>query len=480
METKTANGKLQITLAKFRKAVKFANTASTEGLSDAARLERAVYIDYLTALLHQERSNLDLAIHFYARSLIGLQVYNAGREKRGEKTAVALSEAVETGLRYVLYTSHTVSERSLNLHAFAVEQVTTAGTEDAKSDQAWRDLILSVDSNALKTSEHQTADQGADETSETLVSQISWAGRNADLKQSSLAASISSALTGRAAASRSHGASDAYDGVIAAWTTTLTTLEQLLDAEEDQEAAQDLELIKAYARFESVQDYLSRDKVLLKTVPPKDGVLLLDQTLSRLAEAMKLPGLSDEQAQLLSFQQQGAKAERCVLLSDVHGISLAGIALLNKAMTYLSSTDQDASSSKAVSGEQQAQAQRLADLQGRLHRQVAEHTLALSGDANETGIVLDPSSWYTGTAKQLAHSDARTLVARSVGAKPIVLDVAWNYLSGAWAEEPAPSKQEPVQGAHQAMDVDEPVAKQAQQTPTTSAKKGLFGSIFGR
>ncbi|ORY81936.1 hypothetical protein BCR37DRAFT_379840 [Protomyces lactucae-debilis] len=484
METKTAAGPHQVVLAKFRKAIKFAATTTTEtnNVSALEKLERAVYVDYLTALLQQERSNLDLAIHFYARALVGLQVYNTAQQRQKNNAAVALTEAVETGLRYVLYTSQTVSERSLNLHAFAIEQVTTAVTEDAQADQTWRQLILSVDSEALTPTGTATCGDGTNDTSDTLVSQISWAGRTATLKQSHLAASISTALSGRATASRSRDSTDALDTVIAAWTSTLETLQPLLDAEEDQDAAQDLELIKAYAQFESGQDYLARDKRLITTLPAREGILVLDQTIARLTQAAGLPGVSKEQASLVSLQQTSAKAERCVLLSDVHGVSLAGIALLNKAITYLTNNRQDGNSDPHVTSEQQTQGSRLQALQQRLHRHIAEHTLALSGDAaTDSGTVLDPAAWYTGTAKQLAKTDAKSLVAKSAGAKPIVLDIAWNYLSGAVEAGDATIQSTTAVRKEEPMEVDGAAAESEEQsTPGKSAKKGLFGSIFGR
>lgn len=422
---KASNGKPQVTLNKLRKACKYAKQLVDTQASGPAdeRLQVTLFLDYLLASLAQERGSYDVAILHYSRALIALQNQRS-----------TLMESVETGLRFTIY-QNGAEERSINLQKYALEQVVNDDSQDE-----WRTLLDEVDPKSLKEEKH-----------EELINSIQWASRSAHLKDPDLAAAISTARSGGANLTAESSPND-YDTVLAAWATGSAIVNTLLEKEEDQNAAQELELTKAWLSYYSSLDRIARDKALIKTVSAREGVLLSDAINRVYTQVLALPGLEVSQRQEIESQRREARGERCVLLAHIQGPSLEAVALVNRALSYY-----DASSPRRPA------------IVTLLNQTVARYTLSSSKHTS-----VSSKKWFSGDVKQVGLLDPKRLMSRSVTMKPVVFDIAWNYIT---------AEQAPNTYAKQAVKVVQDTAKEVlvkeKQIETNVSKKGLFGGLFG-
>lgn len=420
MHNKALNEKTQAILNRLRKASKHATDllALLEKESDDNRLQGVIYQDYIMALLNQERGAYNVAVLHYSRALIALQNRNS-----------SLIEPVEGGLRFSIYQSG-AEERSINLQKYALSQVTTQ-----KSQEEWRDLVHKVDPASLK-----------EEKSDEMITSIEWAGRSAHLTNPELASSISTAVSSKAAL-MDYSPSNKYDGILAAWNSASIILDSLLESEEDQGLAQDLELIKAWLTYHTLKDRIARDQALSRSISAREGVLLCDGILRTYHQILALPGLNAQNQTSAEEQRQETKAERCLLLAHSYGTSLEALALINRALEYY--------------GDHSAHRSRVQNL---LNKKNAQY--ALSSNKKSW---LSSDSWFTGDIKQVGSTDPAELRQKSVSLKPVVFDIAWNYIFGP-AIEAMPYTTGSV-AASQGPELSE--------QKSAGAKKGFFGGIFG-
>lgn len=427
MLNKVAGGKTQKTLNKLRKACKYAKQLEEESRATSEtreRLQATLFLDYLLASLAQERGSFAVAILRYSRALLALQ------NQRSD-----LISSVETGLRFSIY-QNGVEERSINLQRYALKQIA-----NDPSQAEWRALIDDVDPKSLK-----------EEKNEEMINSIQWASRSAQLSNSELAAAISTAVSGRAGLTTNSGPND-YDSVLAAWATALAIIQSSLDKEEDQDAAQELELIKAWTSYYSLLDHIERDKVLLKTVPSREGVLLCDAINKIYTQILALPGLYQaEQQTTIESQRREMRGERCILLAATHGSSLESIALINRALTYF-----------------EASSLRRAEIATLLNQSVARFTLA----SDKRIGVASAKKWFSGDVKQLGRLDPKRLMVKSVTMKPVVFDIAWNYISAEQTSKSV-SQQAPRVAQEATNDVS-----QGKPIESNAPRRGLFGGLFG-
>jgi hypothetical protein len=431
MQNKSLNGKAQITLNKLRKACRHARTLVDTYASGSPeeRLQVSIYHDYLVASLGQERGAYDTAITHYSRALVALQ-----------NRSSSLMEPVETGLRFSIYQSGT-EERSVNLQKFALAQLSSDS-----SHSEWRSLVETVNPQSLK-----------DEKAEEMITSIQWAQRSAQLRLPELATSISTAVSGRAALKAPTSPND-FDSILSAWSTASTTLASLLEKEEDQDLSQDLELIKAWVSYHSSMDRIARDKSLIPTVPTKEGILLCDSVNRTYTQVLALPGLDAAQEKAINISRREMRGERCILLADTHGTSLEAIALLDRALVYY-----------------EPSSPRRPQVVALLNKANAQYTLSSNKQAR-----FDSQQWFSGDVKQLGQLDPRDLLTKSVSMKPVVFDIAWNYIvaeQNNGGREPVVQKSTPLlDQISDKMDIDgvKDVVSKA-STP----KKGIFGGLFG-
>lgn len=430
MQNKSLNGKTQITLNKLRKACKHAEAlVESHGVSSAEeRLQATVYHDYLLANLAQERGSYDVAILHHSRALVALQNQSS-----------PLLGSVETGLRFSIYQSG-AEERSINLQKFALEQITAD-----ESQSEWRALVDSVNPGSLK-----------EEKSEEMITSIQWASRSAHLTNPDLATSISSAVSGRSSLTSTTTPND-FDAILASWSAASTTLDQLLEKEEDQNLAQDLELTKAWLQYHASRNRIARDTSLIKTVSAREGVLLSDAIIRTYSQVLALPGLSSAQESDLHAEQRRVRGERCVLLAETYGSSLEAIALVNRALTYFDKADP-----------------RRKSLVHLLNQKTARYTLLA-----KRPVRVIPTTWFTGDVKQIGSIDPSDLMKRSVTMKPVVFDIAWNYIA---AQQQGVGQVREGHGSSEEENVDRNLEGNVVSTPQQQQqqpKKGIFGGLFG-
>ncbi|CCG83190.1 putative Signal recognition particle [Taphrina deformans PYCC 5710] len=379
MQNKSLNGKNQLTLNKLRKACKHAQDLVSSYVSGSPeeRLQVSIYHDYLAASLSQERGAYDVAITHYSRALVALQNQSS-----------SLMEPVETGLRFSIYQSGT-EERSVNLQKFALAQLSS---DDSHS--VWRSLVETVNPQTLK-----------DEKAEEMITSIQWAQRSAHLRNPELATSISTAVSARAALSAPTSPND-FDSILSAWSAASTTLTSLLDKEEDQNLSQDLELIKAWCSYHSSVDRIARDKALIPTVPSKEGILLCDSVNKTYTQVLALPGLDSAQEKEINTSRREIRGERCILLANTHGTSLEAIALLDRALVYY-----------------EPSSPRRPQVVALLNKANAQYTLSTNKHAR-----FSAQKWFSGDVKRLGQVSPQDLLTKSVSMKPVVFDIAWNYI----------------------------------------------------
>lgn len=431
MQNKSVNGKTQFTLNKLRKAVKHARELVELSSEESAeqRLQATIYSDFLQASLSQERGAYDAAITHHSRALVSLQNQSS-----------PLMEAVETGLRFSIYQSG-AEERSINLQKFALNRLSGDDSHDG-----WRSLVNEVSPTSLQ-----------EEKGEEMITSIEWADRSAQLRHPELAASISTAVSGRSALTDASSPND-FDAILAAWSTATTILAGLLEREEDQNFAQDLELIKAWVSYHASTDRIARDKALIVTVPTKEGILLCDAINRTYSQVLALPGLQASQEQALNAQRREVRGERCILLAETHGSSLEAIALVNRALTYY-----------------EPHSARRPEVVRLLNQTNARYTLQ-----SDKGARFKAGKWYHGDVKQLGRLDPEDLLTRSVTMKPVVFDIAWNYIVAQQQTE-THGQSKPasvVQSLADKMDIDPPTMGPS-ETGGNTQKKGLFGGLFG-
>lgn len=422
---KTSNDRHQITLNKLRKACKYAKHLADQETSSSPedRLQITSYQDVLLGTLAQERGSFDLAILHHSRALLALQNQQS-----------ALMEIVETGLRFSIYQSG-AEERSINLQKYALDV-----TKDSAQDD-WRALLHEVDPKSLM-----------EEKGEEMVTSIQWASRSAQLKNSDLASAISTAVSGRSGLSVTASPND-FDTVLAAWASGATILNTLLEKEEDQDAAQELELTKAWLSYHSSLDRITRDKALINTVPAREGVLLCDSMNKVYTQVLALPGLGSSQKSEIEVQRRETRGQRCTLLAATHGSSLEAVALINRALSYYDTSSPRRSAIVAL-----------------LNQTVARYTLSSKKSMN-----VSSRKWFSGDVKQLGLSDPKSLRTRSVPMKPVVFDIAWNYITKEQRPRDVSQQVKAVQESTTVMELDHKGKQPANDTP----KKGLFGGLFG-
>lgn len=405
MLNKTKNEKKQLVLRKLRKACKHATSLHDQLSNESAdvRLQSGIYLDYLAALLNQERGAYEAAILHYSKALIALQNRDS-----------PLMPSVETGLRFTLYQT---DERSTNLQKYALQCVRKSGQSQ------WESLVREVDPRALE-----------DEKSDEMITSVEWAGHVAHLTNSDMASAISSAMSRNLSADASP---NDYDAILASWSSASNTLESLLRQEEDQDRAQSLEVIKAWLTYHSLKDHIARDKALAKTLVPREGAILFDGIDKTYAQLLEIPGLSDEVE--LTREREEAKAQRCVTLAAVHGTSLEALALLNRAAQYCR---------PSTPAKDRILAQ-LKETNARYNLQCKHKTIPTINE------------WFFGDIRQ-AKTEI-TPVSHSVTMKPVVFDIAWNYISGQMEAPKSAASSVPVAAA----------------APPSEGKKGFFG-MFAR
>lgn len=428
MQTRANKGKHQLVLNKLRKAQKYASQlVDLTSKSDAAsQLQSIVYNDILRAILFQERSLYDESVLYYSRALVALQ-----------NSSPALLEAVETGLRFSIYQSG-AEERSINLQKFAIQQSTANDPQGT-----WRDLVNQVNPAGLK-----------EEKGEEMITRIEWASRSAQLTNPELAAAISEAISGRNIA-KARSDPSGFDSVLAAWATASATLQGLLDREEDQDVSQELEVIKAWVSYHSAMDRIARDKALVATVELRDGVLLCDSIINTYHTILALPGITVDQTKSLEKEYRETRGERCLLLAKTHRVSLEAVALTHRALTYF-----DVSTT------------RHREVLAQLNRVIARHTLTSSEKS-----YFRKDRWFTGEVKRLGKSNAQDKRTTSVTMKPVVFDIAWNYiLAGRRQEADLANSHNKTNVTLASQDGD---LKNRPASSNAAPRKGLFGGLFG-
>ncbi len=426
MNMKSTGAKPQLTVNKLRKAKKYASQLLSLLPSTTPNyeiLEAKIYEEFLAGTLNLEKSAYESSIPYFSRSLLALESLPPTHEYPSFKNQV------EAGLRFCIYQTGS-DQRVVDLHSFSIEHISDNTDNHLDDISAWKTLVLDVDSSALD------AKKG-----DEMVSQINWAGRIAHLSNPAISSSISAALSLRQSLPTSSPSSclptaadkvsqkkliaaevAKYDPVLAAWSTALSQIQSLLEKEEDQVASQNLELTKAYITYYSTLDRIARDKLLAKTLPRTESVALWEGVGRAYAVLMSIPGVTPAEKEDLEQSRRMARAERCLVIADGYS-GLEKIALINRATTYFNSDIER----NTEGGSRKEEIQRLLNLE------IAKYQLSSNGPRTaESSFSLD--KWYSGSLKTLIpgsemHRVGTGAISEAVPLKPIVFDVAFNYLS---------------------------------------------------
>lgn len=502
MHNKATGGKTaQDVLNKLRRARKWSQDLKSLVGGDAAegeRVEAIAYAEYMDASLAHERGAHAAAARHYSRALLALR-----------DACPVLLEGIETGLRFSLYQTGTEG-RSVELRVLAATAV--KADEDAAA-KALVDLLQTIDPSRLDTGDGTATGKGGDE----IVSTIEWAGRTAPLQSTELVSSISAAVSARKHLSQQPKqtiVAEDYDALLADWTAAEALLDSLIAGEEDQDRSQTLEVVRAWARYHRAHDRVARDKLLAATAKSaREGALVWEAVRATLAQALKIPGLSKPQKAELNDQISAAQGERLVTLAKPWADSLEAVALLHTA----------------IDRHFQPPSARRTELRRLLAKTVARNAVSSSAGSISTSSAstdgaqfserFHPHRFFNGSVKQLVlkrslssgteRSDgtphrtaAHALLTDSVPMRPVVFDVAYNYLSRDLSGSSAPASVavpvtaakavEPVgqaastaaakaqRAAEQAKDsIMSDAASPATPTPTEQDTPKKAGGIFG-
>ena len=483
MHNKATSGKrAQDVLNKLRRAKKWSQdirSAVGAEAGDVERVEAIAYAEYMEASLAQERGAYEAATRHYSRALLALR-----------DSCSALLEGIETGLRFSLYQTGTEG-RSVELRVLSATQLKE---DDDPAAKELLELLKRLDPARLDTGDDVAS--GGDE----MVTKVEWAGRTAPLQHTELASSISSIVSARKHLTHQPTGDvkiEDYDSLLAEWTKAEALLNNLIADEEDQDRSQTLEITRAWTRFNQATDRVARDKLLASEAKTaREAALIWESIRTTLAQAQKLPGVSKEQKSDLNEQISAAQGERLAALAKPWGDSLEAIALLHTALQRHFATPS---------------ARRTA-LQRQLAKTVARNaisgttTSAASADGQHFSERYHPQKFYNGNVKQLVakrstrdaskRTAAHALVTDSVAMRPVVFDVAFNYLSrdlsGGSAKQSAAvpaAVAKPVEAVERVVEeVKDTVMSDApsssgsaadSQADTPKKSGGLFG-FFGR
>lgn len=434
--------KQKLLSTRLRKGYKLSQTLvdiSHNETDKTKRLEILVYNDLLQAYLAIVSKKWKVAISSYSLARIGLKFLEKHGEIPENKILYKdiIEETIDESFKLAIYRDSKSISVDLN------EYSKTVVSQSASNSDTYK-FIDSQDSSFLQ------ADQEAE-----LIKEIEWRNYTAKVKDET-----TSRLLSRAQNVKFENL-DSYDNALILWQEALENHSAFIAKSDQNDEEQDDQILLAYIKYSSLITRLRRDDTLLSE-NKKESLRILDTIITTIKEIKELPGVysDDELFQNLELLSQYYQSSKLNIIGQTYFDDKSykeSLLLSSKALESL----QDAKFTvefEFINNE----------TLGNLQKQIStlkqnSHVLAQI----EQGLSKDKS--VSDDVYKFAN-DHKNIVSFNIEptpVKPVLFDVAFNYISYNKDEDKTQIQKQPTK------------ERTTSEEQTENKKRGIFG-IFGR